>query len=866
MAAEGEAEGAVAGFVQLVQEQGHADAFSAYLKKVGKWDSLDFFMHVERFRGIDSDTDMKHAVASQIFALFFHSRAPAKLRIPQDVKATLREKFKEGKEVDVTNSMFDDAQTYIVQQLKEELYPAFLKEYKESNGAAVPPLRLRKDEGLIPEKLVPKRAAFFARLGGLASPRPNKRPRTKSKKQQIEEVNFSSPSGFKQVVHVDTDYNWSSVDPMEQFDLVDLLGEGAYGAVYKAKHKETGIELAAKIVRGEAQTTEELQKEMNILKKCKNANIVQYYGCCYDEVEEELWILMDFCAGGSTLDLIKGMTTTLSEAQIAAIIFSTIKGIIYLHSEQIVHRDVKAANILLTEDGVVKIADFGVSAQLGATGKAKTATGTPLWMAPEVLGEGGSYNHKADIWSLGITAVELADKKPPRFELNLMRAMFVILEGDPPTLAKPQDWSPEFNDFLANCFQKDPALRPTAVDLLVHPWIQAVHHPEKIVAELLQAERVRRTKEAEEKEHNKERDRFQRQLQEKRERREKILQEQSEAEAAVDEFLATEDREEAATTSTCGTVRSDEATMDSPLKKERVTKSISLANIKSSGGTESSVDSDGSMSSLVTTGKMDRATSVVFDRSDDASVSELESDIPRSSKKKRRKKRSTHVDEVSLGKDDSLSAGVDKGDGSKGSGEHGERTREYRSHSAYRAPKDLEVEDGKTQGNQEKKIERHEVKSPRGKDKDDRPKQTSKSKEHVERDKEGHADKERAKGGAVDSDDGTKERCEKKRRSERHKHGSGATIDTDGAAREKMDALRSEVSVLKRENETLKDRNKQMLEEGAFLQDELRAALAALENIRALTGIAERKGPDASDDPVAVRLRAWRMSKAESDG
>eukprot|EP01104_Vermistella_antarctica_P011315 TRINITY_DN314_c7_g1_i1.p1 TRINITY_DN314_c7_g1~~TRINITY_DN314_c7_g1_i1.p1 ORF type:complete len:817 (+),score=277.80 TRINITY_DN314_c7_g1_i1:241-2451(+) len=300
-----------------------------------------------------------------------------------------------------------------------------------------------------------------------ATAKPTKAP---SKKGKADAFAISAPSNFVQKVHVDDDYNWSGEDPSKTFEVTDKLGEGAYGAVYKGIHRETGFVVAIKELNI-TENLDEIKKEIDILKKCRNDLVVRYFGCCYKE--EKLWILMDYCGAGAVCDIykkIKPVHKTFIEDEIAAIIVSVLEGLVYLHSIGTIHRDLKSGNILINSEGDIKIADFGVSAELGNAVKATTTIGTPLFMSPEVI-DGSKYDSQADIWSLGITAIEMADGVPPHFDEHIMRAMFQISSGDPPTLKTPADWSDNFNDFLRQCLCKDPEQRPTAATLLSHPFI-----------------------------------------------------------------------------------------------------------------------------------------------------------------------------------------------------------------------------------------------------------------------------------------------------------------------------------------------------------------------------------------------------------
>ncbi|XP_062951926.1 serine/threonine-protein kinase 4 isoform X3 [Cynocephalus volans] len=210
--------------------------------------------------------------------------------------------------------------------------------------------------------------------------------------------------------------------PEEVFDVLEKLGEGSYGSVYKAIHKETGQIVAIKQVPVESDL-QEIIKEISIMQQCDSPHVVKYYGSYFKNTD--LWIVMEYCGAGSVSDIIRLRNKTLAEDEIATILQSTLKGLEYLHFMRKIHRDIKAGNILLNTEGHAKLADFGVAGQLTDTmAKRNTVIGTPFWMAPEVIQEIG-YNCVADIWSLGITAIEMAEGKPPYADIHPMRHPFV---------------------------------------------------------------------------------------------------------------------------------------------------------------------------------------------------------------------------------------------------------------------------------------------------------------------------------------------------------------------------------------------------------------------------------------------------------
>jgi len=267
----------------------------------------------------------------------------------------------------------------------------------------------------------------------------------------------------------------------ERFDFIELIGEGSYGCVYKALDESNRQNVAIKVMPSDDDTSlRELQLEIDILKEASCPFIVGYIGCFILESQHEYWIVMELCDGGSVLDLIEAESgdepvrnSPLSEPEMKAILAFTCLGIAYLHSHQSIHRDIKAGNILLTTEGSAKIADFGVSAKINNTlAKRNTVIGSPFWMAPEVIQE-ELYDGKADIWSLGISAIEMADGNPPLSKIHPMRAIFMIPSKPPPTVQTPSKWSPEFLSFLQHLLVKKAQDRPDIDAVMQHPFIQA---------------------------------------------------------------------------------------------------------------------------------------------------------------------------------------------------------------------------------------------------------------------------------------------------------------------------------------------------------------------------------------------------------
>ncbi|GAB1291833.1 Mitogen-activated protein kinase kinase kinase kinase 1 [Apodemus speciosus] len=226
-------------------------------------------------------------------------------------------------------------------------------------------------------------------------------------------------------------------DPREHYDLLQRLGGGTYGEVFKARDKVSKDLVALKMVKMEPDDdVSTLQKEILMLKTCRHANIVAYHGSYL--WLQKLWICMEFCGAGSLQDIYQ-VTGSLSELQISYVCREVLQGLAYLHSQKKIHRDIKGANILINDSGEVKLADFGISAQIGATlARRLSFIGTPYWMAPEVAAVAlkGGYNELCDIWSLGITAIELAELQPPLFDVHPLRVLFLMTKSgyQPPRL------------------------------------------------------------------------------------------------------------------------------------------------------------------------------------------------------------------------------------------------------------------------------------------------------------------------------------------------------------------------------------------------------------------------------------------------
>lgn len=272
-------------------------------------------------------------------------------------------------------------------------------------------------------------------------------------------------------------------DPVDVFDLLEKLGEGSYGSVHKGTYKATNHVVAIKKVPLDTDLIE-IIREIKVLGENDHPNVVRYYGSYLKA--DRLWIIMEYCGVGSVSDIMRLRRQPMSEPQIATIFAGTIRGLQYLHDKKTIHRDVKAGNVLIEEKhGVAKLADFGVAGQLSEeVQKRNTVIGTPFWMAPEVIQESG-YDHRADIWSLGITAIEMAEGKPPLSDSHPMRAMFMIPSNPPPKLTEQDKWSKEFHGFLEKCLVKTPDSRWTAEQLLQDDFITSAGDSSTVLADVI---------------------------------------------------------------------------------------------------------------------------------------------------------------------------------------------------------------------------------------------------------------------------------------------------------------------------------------------------------------------------------------------
>lgn len=287
---------------------------------------------------------------------------------------------------------------------------------------------------------------------------------------QLIDAPQSMPLPAERAVKLDELIN-TSIDPTVLYPDLRKIGEGAAGEVFLATDSQTGRRVAIKKMALTAQNLKLISTEIQIMKTSKHPNIIEYIDSYI--VEKKLWVVMEYMGAGCLTEVLDQFDAgvTMTEPQIAFVCKATLKGLSYAHQMHRIHRDIKSDNILLGSDGSCKIADFGYAAQLTQE-KAKriTIVGTPYWMAPELI-RGQNYDQKVDIWSLGIMVMEMAEGDPPYMDFPPLRALFLITTKGIPGLKHPEKWSTEFKDFVAQCLEKESENRPTADQLLFHPFI-----------------------------------------------------------------------------------------------------------------------------------------------------------------------------------------------------------------------------------------------------------------------------------------------------------------------------------------------------------------------------------------------------------
>ena len=308
-------------------------------------------------------------------------------------------------------------------------------------------------------------------------------------------------------------------NPEDLFTLLYQIGTGGFGKVYKAMHNQTSQIFAVKIIdytkdlksnkKSISFNYQSIQLETDAMRAIqKNDYIVKYYGSYYSRKSNTVWLILEYCACGSAVDLMLAMDRTLSEIEVSTIIEQILKGLINIHKINLIHRDVKGSNILLSEDGTAKLGDFGVGVQLTDEEYRTSKKGSPYWMSPQVI-LNEKYDTKTDIWSLGITCVELVEGEPPNGDLKPMKVMEKIACNPPKVedIINVDEHTDEFTDFVRLCLEIDPSERPTAAQLIKHPFITKLAQGKKYLAELIKknidkVEEYRREEEEKDKNNN----------------------------------------------------------------------------------------------------------------------------------------------------------------------------------------------------------------------------------------------------------------------------------------------------------------------------------------------------------------------------
>lgn len=298
-------------------------------------------------------------------------------------------------------------------------------------------------------------------------------------------MKVSAPTNFKHILHIGKDLNWKfdpSIPPEQVFDTVKLIGKGGFGDVYLVIHKPSMMFLAGKIVNRKTLTKSDkrcLIRETEILRKVISPLTTQYFGSV--TYNGKPMILLEYCDRGSLRDMIDYRNLCLTEKQAAIIIHDLLLVLRTLHTKyKVLHRDIKAANILLNSDGTIRVTDFGVSREFTNNGaNTISSAGTSYWMAPEVI-TGTPYSFPADIWSVGATTVELVEGAPPYCDLEPLKAMIEISNRGFPGFRSPKLLSSDFKDFVLHTVSTDPDKRPSVEELLEHPFIAQVESLDRL--------------------------------------------------------------------------------------------------------------------------------------------------------------------------------------------------------------------------------------------------------------------------------------------------------------------------------------------------------------------------------------------------
>eukprot|EP01117_Protostelium_nocturnum_P005036 TRINITY_DN1820_c0_g2_i1.p1 TRINITY_DN1820_c0_g2~~TRINITY_DN1820_c0_g2_i1.p1 ORF type:complete len:352 (-),score=75.47 TRINITY_DN1820_c0_g2_i1:311-1366(-) len=286
------------------------------------------------------------------------------------------------------------------------------------------------------------------------------------KKNREKQMKVSVPATTDSRPCVKLEHLLTSGDPNLVYRVMNESGRGGFGRVYKAISKETGKKVAVKVLPNYNDSDKKWNAvEFGILKFCKHPNIVDYFECY--EIGEDMWGVMEFLEGG-TLD-VAVKSYNFGEPHIAYVAREMLKGIVYLHSENIIHRDLKSSNVMMSTKGDIKLIDFGLCVDIGS-GRPLSIVGSPYWIPPEMI-QRQPYDGKVDIWSLGVCLMELANGKAPH-NRNALKAMFsTATYGHPEPLDKPKLWEDQFKDFLKQCVTMDPEKRPSAAQLSQHPFL-----------------------------------------------------------------------------------------------------------------------------------------------------------------------------------------------------------------------------------------------------------------------------------------------------------------------------------------------------------------------------------------------------------
>ena len=286
--------------------------------------------------------------------------------------------------------------------------------------------------------------------------------------------------------------------PEDLFTLQYPIGHGAFGTVYKAVHNSTNKIYAIKIIDYSKDNNKDnnniinynynsVQQETSLMRKVNKSDyIVKYYGSYFSRKTNTIWLILEYCSSGSAIDLMLSMDRTFSEVEVATMMEMILKGLILMHGENLIHRDIKGANILISEEGYAKLGDFGVGAVLSEEKYRISKKGSPYWMSPQVASS-IKYDFKTDIWSLGITCVELLEGEPPFSDLKPKNVMERISKKppSPEEIIDLNEHTPEFKSFLEHCLEKDPKKRYSAKDLLKHEFITKFSKGKKYLEKLV---------------------------------------------------------------------------------------------------------------------------------------------------------------------------------------------------------------------------------------------------------------------------------------------------------------------------------------------------------------------------------------------